>query len=93
MAKKKIIAAKTCTACKCSPKALGLAIGIIWGIACLLIGIFSMYGYGNAFLDLFASVYRGYAATWGGAAIGAIWGFVDGFIAGFLIAWLYNKFC
>ncbi|MBD3304498.1 hypothetical protein GF343_05100 [Candidatus Woesearchaeota archaeon] len=85
----------TCPAgtCKCNPKALGLAFGILWGLACLLIGIFAMYGYGNQFLDLFASVYKGYAATWGGAVIGAIWGFVDGFIGGYILAWLYNKFC
>jgi len=90
--RKKATAAKTGAVCKCNPKALGLAIGILWGLACLLIGIFAMYGYGNAFLDLFASVYRGFAATWGGAVIGGIWGFVDGFIAGYILAWLYNKF-
>jgi hypothetical protein len=91
--RKKAAAPKACGTCKCNPKALGLAIGILWGLACLLIGIFAMYGYGNAFLDLFASVYRGFAATWGGAVIGGIWGFVDGFIAGYILAWLYNKFC
>lgn len=93
MAKKKIIAAKTCTACKFSPKALGLSFGIIWGLACLVVGILAMYGYGVPFVDLMGSLYKGYVISWGGAVIGGIWGFVDGFIAGYLIAWLYNRFC
>lgn len=89
--RKKATASKACA--KFNPKALGLAIGILWGLGCLLIGIFAMYGYGNLFLNAFASVYKGYAASWGGAVIGGIWGFIDGFIGGYILAWLYNKFC
>lgn len=93
--RKKSAKKKAASACKgyLNPKALALAGGIIWGLAILLIGILAMYGYGMPFVKLFASVYKGYAATWGGAVVGGLWGFVDGLIGCYIFAWLYNKFC
>lgn len=74
-----------------SPMALGVAAGILWAGYVLLIGIMAMFGWGNALVTAFGSLYLGYQASVVGAIIGAAWGFVDGFIAGYVIAWIYNK--
>ena len=75
---------------KLQPTALGVALGVL-GAACIFIlGIGAMYGWGAAMIDPIASFYVGYAASIGGAIIGAVWAFVDCFIAGVVIAWLYN---
>lgn len=74
--------------------ALGLGMGVVWGVMMLLMGFVSMHGtYGQAFFTMMASLYPGYAATVGGSFMGLLWGFVDGFISGVLIAVLYNFFC
>jgi len=74
-----------------APK-FGLAMGIIWGLALLIIGIAAAYaGYGKEIVALCGSVYIGYDATLVGAIVGTIWGFFDGLIGGFIFAWLYNK--
>jgi len=77
-----------------NPKALGLTLGIVWGAAAFLIGIMAMVsdGYGGAIVDLFGSIYPGYAATVTGSLIGGVWGFIDAGIGGYVVAWLYNKF-
>jgi len=75
-------------------RALGMALGIIWGLA-ILLGTWWLLLWdspGEIFSKL-ASFYIGYSYSWGGAVIGLIWGFVYGFIAGVLIAWLYGVFC
>jgi hypothetical protein len=74
----------------CQPLALGVAIGVLWAIYVVFVGIAAMFGWGNAIVDALASLYIGYAATIIGAIIGAVWAFVDGFIAGVVIAWIYN---
>ena len=74
-------------------RALGMALGLVWGLAImfgtwwLLIG-----GYKGELISKLSQFYIGYSYSWGGAVIGFIWGFVDGFIAGVLIAWLYGVF-
>ena len=73
-------------------KNLGLTLGIIWGLALLIVTLISVpTGYGMAFLNIFDSIYPGYAITYVGAIIGLVYGFIDGFVGGFLIAWIYNK--
>ncbi len=73
-------------------KALGLAIGIYWGLCCVLLGLSSTFlGFGTPLVELFASEYIGYKPTILGSLIGGLWGFVDGFIGGAVVAWLYNK--
>lgn len=72
------------------PLALGLAIGLGWALYVLLIGITSMFGWGNAIVTVLSSLYIGYDASVIGAIIGAIWGFVDGFVCGLIVAWVYN---
>ncbi len=90
--RKKAAAVRTAGVCELNPKAFALAAGILWGVACFVIGLMAAYGYGTAFETLFSSVYIGYSSTLGGSVIGAIWGFVDAFIGGYILAWLYNKF-
>jgi hypothetical protein len=75
---------------KLQPVALGVAIGVLWAIYIFFAAIFAMFGWGVAVVETMASFYIGYAATFLGAIIGAIWAFVDGFVAGVVIAWIYN---
>ena len=77
---------------KLDVKALGLALGILWGGACLIMGITTMFfNWGTLFVALMSSLYIGYKATILGSLLGGIWGFIDAGIAGLIIAWLYNK--
>ena len=49
-------------------------------------------GYGQALLDVMASVCPGYQATpsLGQVLIGTLYGLLDGAVAGAVVAWLYN---
>lgn len=79
--------------CKINLKAFALSLGIVWGVGMFLTGILAMLcGFGTAFVDLFATVYVGFAATFVGSLIGGFWGFVDAAIGGFIFGWLYNRF-
>lgn len=76
-------------------KAAALTPGLPWGAMMLLVGAgnFVTGSYGQAFLDVMASVYTGYhaAGTLGDTIIGALYGTVDGAIGGMVLAWLYNR--
>ncbi len=76
---------------KCSPNALGVAIGVLWAIYVLFCGIAAMFGWGVALVEALSSLYIGYGPSVSGALIGAVWGFIDGYIAGVVIAWIYNS--
>lgn len=93
--RKKTTRKTACSPCsgKLNPKAFALAAGLLWGLACLIMGIAASYGYGTGFEKLFSTIYIGYSTTIGGSIIGGIWGFVDAFIGGYILVWLYNKFC
>ena len=67
-----------------------LALGLVWGLALLITGWFSMCGWATAFMNAMSSVYVGYSASFFGALRGAIWGFVDGAIMGWVFAYFYN---
>ncbi len=75
-------------------RAVGMALGLVWGLAImfgtwwLLIG-----GYKGELISKLSQFFIGYSYSWGGAVIGFVWGFVDEFIAGVLIAWFYDLFC
>jgi hypothetical protein len=76
-----------------NPKSLGLAGGILWGAAIVLMTYLNMFfGYGSMWSLLIADVYLGYEVTFLGSIIGFIWGFFDAFVGFFLLAWFYNKF-
>lgn len=75
----------------CSPNALGLSIGVLWAIYIFCCGIFAIFGWGTELVKVLSSLYLGYAASFGGAIVGAIWAFVDGYIGGAVVGWLYNR--
>jgi hypothetical protein len=75
---------------RCQPLALGVAIGVLWAIYVFCVGIAAMFGWGNALVEVLASLYIGYGASIVGAIVGAIWALVDGFVAGVIVAWIYN---
>lgn len=72
------------------PLALGIAIGGLWAAYVFIVGVAAIYGWGEALVQAFASLYVGYAASVSGAIIGAVWALLDGFIAGVVVAWIYN---
>jgi len=76
---------------KCQPIALGVAIGVLWALYVICLGLIAMGGWGADLVTSLAALYLGYSASVVGAIIGGVWAFVDGFIAGVVIAWIYNK--
>lgn len=79
---------------KLSKRALGFSLGLVWGLAILLVTWWFLFikGTPGEYLTKLHTVYIGYSVSLGGSIIGFIWGFVHGFIAGVLIAWFYNLF-
>lgn len=77
-------------------KAVAIAAGILWGAGVLIVGVANMIwpGYGQAFLQLCASIYPGYHSEtgFGSVVIGAIYALVDGLVGGAIFTWLYNLF-
>ncbi len=91
--KKRKAAKATCKPCKLSPRALGLSLGIIWGLAVLIIGLAATFwGYGTQFVSMFEALYPGFKLGIQGCIIGGLWGLVDGFVFGVLLGWIYNRF-
>ena len=74
--------------------AMAVAFGILWGACLLLVGVANMIwpSYGQAFLQLCASIYPGYhpGTGVGSVVIGTIYALVDGFVGGAIFGWLYN---
>lgn len=81
---------------KLNLKALALAAAIIWGAAIFLAGLGNLIwpGYGQALLQIAASIYPGYAASggFGDVLIGTLYALLDGAIGGLVFGWLYNLF-
>ena len=74
-------------------RALGLTLGLLWGLAVLLCTWWViLLGKEGELLKNLGDIYIGYDVSWVGSFIGFFWGFVDGFIGGVLIAWLYGVF-
>ncbi|CEK09209.1 bacteriophage holin [Legionella hackeliae] len=79
--------------CKLSPVALGLSLGVIWGISILILGLIATYySYAKPFVSAMGALYVGYEPTVIGSLLGGLIAFIDFFIFGFLIGWLYNLF-
>ena len=74
--------------------AMAVAFGILWGACLLLVGVANMIwpSYGQAFLQLCASIYPGYHPSTGvgSVVVGTIYAFVDGLVGGAIFGWLYN---
>jgi hypothetical protein len=73
---------------------MAATVAVLWGGSILVVGLANAIWptYGQAVLQLSASVYPGYAGTpgVGQTIIGALYGILDGAIAGAIFAWLYN---
>lgn len=72
--------------------ALGLAVGIVWGLGIFVATVWVRAVGGGETMALLGRFYIGYTPSILGAFIGLVWGFIDGFIGGWLIALLYNIF-
>ena len=78
---------------KLSPLALGMSMGVTWGVSVLIMGLLACYFmYGVAFVSAMGAVYIGYDASIAGSFMGGVIAFVDAFIGGAIIGWLYNIF-
>ena len=79
-----------------SVKGLALAIGVLWAVCILLVGIVNLAvpSYGVTFLAWASSIYPGFHNShhFLDVVIGSLYGLVDGGIGGAIIAWLYNCF-
>lgn len=73
--------------------AFALTVGIFWGGGIFLVALANAIwpGYGQAFLQLMASLYPGYhpVASAREITVATVYGFVDGVISGWLLGWLY----
>ncbi len=75
---------------KLQPVPLGVAIGVLWAVSVLCLGITAMFNWGGGIVHSLGTLYIGYGPSVLGAIIGAIWAFVDGLVAGVIVAWIYN---
>ena len=81
------------TKCRLSPMALGLALGVSWGLFVLILGILAtFFAVGTPFVTTVGHVYVGYEASLIGSLIGALVAFVNSFIGGVIVALFYNFF-
>ena len=76
--------------------ALAVTVSVLWGISVLVVGLVNVIwpSYGQAFLQLCASIYPGYNPGNGVSSvfIGTIYALIDGLVGGAIFAWLYNLF-
>jgi ABC-type nitrate/sulfonate/bicarbonate transport system permease component len=74
--------------------AMAAALGIFWGACVLLLGVANIIwpSYGQAVLQICASIYPGYhpGTGLGSVIIGTIYALIDGFVGGAIFGWLYN---
>ena len=74
-------------------RALGLSLGVVWGLAVFVVTLLAtMRGMGHT-LQLLGGYYLGYTVSYPGSVVGLVWGFVNGFGGGVLITWFYDLFC
>jgi hypothetical protein len=77
---------------KMRKRALGMSLGIVWGVFIFWVTLWAAArGHGHT-LSLLKGYYLGYSVSYVGAMAGLGWGFVHGFIGGVLIAFFYNFF-
>lgn len=70
---------------------ISLAVGISFGIYAFFLGITSwLFDWGTEFVKLAGTFYIGYAPTFPGSIIGAVWAFFDFFIGTAIVVLVYN---
>jgi hypothetical protein len=84
-----------CTKCgNCKgvcPFTFGLALGITSGLFMMFYAWAAwLWGWGNAIVDQYSSVYMGYEASLMGGVYGGLWGLLVGFVFGFLLIMFYH---
>jgi hypothetical protein len=72
-------------------QALGVAMGVLWSGAVVVLGITARLGWGDEWRELLADVYLGYDTTSKGLIVGSLWAFADAFVGAYTLAWLYNR--
>jgi hypothetical protein len=76
-------------------RAMAIAVSILWGACVLFVGIVNAMwpAYGQAFLELCASIYPGYhpSTNFGSVLVGTLYALVDGAFGGAIFGWLYNR--
>jgi hypothetical protein len=75
-----------------SKKALGMALGIVWGLIIFIATLWIAGIEGGRHLIYLKQFYFGYGIGFWGAVIGLFWGFVSGYLVGWALAWFYNIF-
>ena len=78
---------------KLDSKALGIAIGLLFGASIFLATNFLIFKGGDVIgpnLELLAQIFIGYEVSFSGSLIGGIYGLISGFVVGWLIATLRN---
>ncbi len=75
---------------KINLRAAVLSFGITWAIAMLFIGWVAMFGWGIRVVEVLSSLYIGFAPSFIGGIIGAVWGFFDGAIGAAIFTFIYN---
>ena len=77
---------------KINPKALALALGLVWGVNWFFLTWWMILFEGITHdVTLLGRWYRGFTVSPVGSLVALGYGFVDGFMLGLLVAWLYNK--
>lgn len=81
---------------KLNVKAAAVSVALFWGAVMFLMALANLRwpSYGQACLDLIASVYPGYKATasFSQVVVGTLYALLDGAVCGLVLAWLYNRF-
>lgn len=79
---------------KLSIRSAAWAAAILWGGCYFLVALANLiwHGYGEAWLNLGASIYPGYQGPggFGSVIVVTLYALVDGAVAGAVFAWVYN---
>lgn len=81
---------------KLDVKAMAITLAFFCGVLGMFLTAFGNLvspGYGQAFLDVMASLYPGYDATPSlyNVVVGTLYGALDGAVVGGFVAWMYNR--
>lgn len=76
---------------KFNSRALGLTVGIIWGVTVFVVTLLVWAGEGGGQLQHLQGLYLGYSVSLAGSIVGLIYGFIHGLIFGWVFGWLYNR--
>lgn len=80
-----------CGCCKLSAISIAIAAAAVSALGMVALGVLHMqYGIGAKWIELVATVYKGYAANWHGIGIGAGYAAAEGFVTGLVFTWVYN---